>query len=522
MPAIDLGKLQLDYAEMVKAAKAVDGVGASLGNLDKTSKKIDQTTTSTARLTDKLGKLSSFGRDLRQAGSFLGNDTLTAIGGVADGFGDVAQSIDAIVKQKGSLGKVLGGLGAVVGGVGIGSQIYDATIGRIQGTNTGEILDRIGQLIAAGFNVDTLKVQAQQAFIEQQKGVEFGTLQKGIKNIGKSRLDLAQEMGIYTGPRDEAGMKEALRKTEEYLKTAKDALPGEVDYKLQAVVIAAGLREELKRLETERSLKSQTEARAASAVQYMNRAGGIATAFAGMARAGSTFENSKAGAAQKYQNALAFISQEVAQKRLDLAKSYNADTLALDKQYYAQRQELAQQYGIETARAEEDHQRSIQRLTQDHGKRIQKLAESRDALAIEDEVDAYKTERQRAEEDYQVAARRRNEDYANQLAQLDQAHREQEAERRAQYAQQLVDLQKYADDRRTQETIEYGQLLKDIVQAFVDARNAFAAQMQTTNTTNNTANVNQTINAGQGTYMPQAIKQATYEAISEVFTKARQ
>lgn len=501
---IPLGRLQLDYQEMVKAAKAIDEVGTSIDGLGKkVEPSLEKAGKSTGRLTEKLGKLSSFGRNLRQAGGFLGNDTLQQIGNVADGFGDIADSVDAIVKQKGSLGKVVGGLGAVIGGIGLGSQIYDATIGKMQGGNTtGNILDQLGKFAAAGFNqeqlaknmqfeVSMLRVQAQNVAIDAANAVyEFKqALQKNPEAINKATGSIYDALSTLLGP---AG--------------------GQMGkYSAAAASVSA-----------EQAAKAQGEKIAQAIVQYMSRAGGIASAFTNLQSAGKNFEQRKSAAGRTYQNALDFLAKEVSQKRLDYAKQYNADTLELDRQYYQQRSELAQQYGIEAQRAEEDHQRSIKRLTEDHNKRIKKLAESRDALAIEDEVDAYKTERQRQDEDYQIAARRRSEDYANQLAQLERAHQDQEAQRRADYARQLADLQVYAAQRRAQEYAEYSLLLKDIVQAFVDARNAFAAQMQATNNTNNTANVTQNINgtgAGGG-ISPQDVKAATYDAITQAFSMA--
>src|SRR5512139_2591247 len=65
---------------------------------------LDKTTRSSDRLLTRMGKLSSFGRDLRQAGGFLGSDTLMALGSFADGLGDVAQSADAVTSKGSKLG----------------------------------------------------------------------------------------------------------------------------------------------------------------------------------------------------------------------------------------------------------------------------------------------------------------------------------------------------------------------------------------------------------------------------------
>jgi len=463
----------------------------------------DKTTTSTSRLTDRLGKLSGFGRDLRQAGSFLGNDTLVAIGGVADGFGDVAQSIDAIVKQKGGLGSALKMAGVALGGIALGAAAYDATIGKLQGGNTtGNILDQLGKFAGAGFNQEQLannmigeltqmRIQAELIQVNADNAVfDFKTgLQKNPEALNKTIGDLLGGMSGLLGP---AGGQ------------------------------TKRLGEAASAVSVDQATKAQGEKIAQALIDYTKRAGGIAQAFGGLQAASGKFETSKSVADQRYRNALDFIAKETTTKRIALAQQYNADTLAIDKQYYAQRSQLAQSYGIETARAEEDHQRNIRRLTQDHDKRMSKLADSRDALGLEDEMDNFKTEQQRQDEDYQVAARRRSEDYANQLRELEQAHKEQEQERKSQYAQDLIDLQTQAKAKRNAEAVEYGLLLKDIVQAFVDARNAFAAQMQATNTTtnNNSANVTQNFNGVDGGMLGQTVRSETYRAISEVFARA--
>jgi hypothetical protein len=515
---IPLGKLQLDYQEMIKAAKAVDGVGASLGNLGKTTAAIDKAHVSTSRLTDKLGKLSSFGRDLRQAGGFLGSSTLTAIGDVADGFGDISQSIDAIVKQKGGLSSVLKLGAAGIGGAIAGAGIYDATIGKMQGTDTATILKQIGELFRVGFNPETLRIEAQTAYLSAQ------VMEAGKYSYEPSKVEpgLAKELrskGIG-GDLSQAALAKALSDEEKLLQlrlTEGDVVGSTVAMvqdnitKIKAAMKSAGL-------------ESYSDKNAASLLEYTKRAGGIASAFGGLQGASNKYTSSRSFADSTYQQKLALLAKEISTKRIELAQQYNADTLKIDAQYYAQRSELARNYGVEAERAEEDHQRNIARMTKDHDKRMSKLAESRDALGIEDEMSAYQDQRQQADEDYQIQARRRSEDYANQLRELDKAHREQEAERRNAYNQELADLQVYAQNRRNQEAVEYGKLLRDIVQAFVDARNAFAQQIGAGNTTNTnqTANVTQNFNGVDGGLSGQLIKQQTYSILVDVFAKAKQ
>src|SRR5512139_56678 len=111
----------------------------------------DKTTRSSDRLLTRMGKLSSFGRDLRQAGGFLGSDTLMALGNFADGLGDVAQSADAVVKQSGGLAKfakILGGAGLIgLGGLAAGA-LTEA--GRRPGETTQQLLGRTSPFFAGG------------------------------------------------------------------------------------------------------------------------------------------------------------------------------------------------------------------------------------------------------------------------------------------------------------------------------------------------------------------------------------
>jgi hypothetical protein len=496
----------------------------SLGKVyDQTAKAQDKVNASATKLSTKLSKLGSFGRDLRQAGGFLGSDTLMALGNFADGLSDVGQSIDAVDKKGSKLSKLfsVGGGIAAIAGAGLGSKIYDATIGQAQGTNTETILWQIGELIKAGFNVDTLRVQAQQAFLQAQEAEQFGGLQKDLGNIGKSRLD---QLGFYTGPRDEEGMRAALKMAEEYIKTApewKPALPGEkelLNYKLIGEVMAAGLREELQKLESTRAQEANRKANTASWQSAMGRTGNIFSAGQSMLQAGSTFQNRQAGARNVYASALYAIEQETGQKRAEIIKNYSQSLLQLDQDYYAQRQQVAEQYGVETARLEADHQKSIKRMQEDHQGRLKKLVESRDALAVEDEIEAFNKERGRAEEDYAIMMQERQADYAAQLREMEQAHQQQKAERARQYQEQLRDLAVQAQQRRQQEANEYALLLRDILQTFTDARNEWAAQVNNSTNVTNNSNKNANVKIDAQGVNASTIESAVYGALRQAFS----
>lgn len=448
--------------------------------------------------------LSELGRAFDIAGQIFGNENLKKIGEFSRGIGEVTMAYGNLKRTIGELnqsgpGQILAGVGAGVGGALIGSQIYDATIGKLQGTDTATILSQIQQLMAAGFNVDTLKVQAQQAVISAQNAEKFTALQTGLKQIGKSRLDLAQEMGIYTGPRDEAGMRAALKQVEEFLKTApewKPAAPGEkeqINYKLQAQVIAAGLREELQRLDNEAAQKKAVEdKKAADALQKTIVQASLSGTYKTLGTIGQlqgnigSLNDRRAQMASIYSMQLVNIEKEAQQKRIQAATSLSADLASIEKQYYAERQKVAASFGIETSRMEQDHQREMRRMQEDHTGRLRKLAESRDALAIEDENDSYRTQRDRAEEDYQVNAARRNEDFALQLRDMEAAFRDQRDARQAQYRDQLNQINQQAQDQRNVATTQWQAMLQTIVTQTVEAikqLNAAFASLQTTSPT---------------------------------------
>jgi hypothetical protein len=149
-------------------------------------------------------------------------------------------------------------------------------------------------------------------------------------------------------------------------------------------------------------------------------------------------------------------------KRIGIMLSYADQEQSITAQQNADRIKLAQNYGIEIERMEEAHQLNMARMGEDHGRNLRKLADSRDALAIEDEQQTYEINRRRAEEDYQIQARQKSEDYARQLADQNAAAEQQRAVARANEEKQLADLQAsfVKQDARYQET--YAKQLTDL------------------------------------------------------------
>jgi hypothetical protein len=191
----------------------------------------------------------------------------------------------------------------------------------------------------------------------------------------------------------------------------------------------------------------------------------------------------------------------------------------MDSQYYANRLAAAESFGLETQRSEEDHQRQMRQLQMSHDKRMSKLADSRDALGLEDEIDAFESERSQAEDEYSVMQSRRNQDYANQMRDMERAFQTQRQERINAYNQQLIDIAAYNKAQRDLIATQMQAIAKAVMDAFTQAAKDYTAAQNTLNNTSNTANVTQNIN-GQS-MSPEQYKAMTYAAIQDVFGAAR-
>lgn len=205
-------------------------------------------------------------------------------------------------------------------------------------------------------------------------------------------------------------------------------------------------------------------------------------------------------AAVEWSDAVMKLEAETGQKRADIVAQFAADEAQRlsdmrDKQIgiltnYAEaeqqitnqqnqdRLKLAQNYGIETERMEAEHQRSMQRLSEDHGRNLRKLADSRDALAIEDEQETYEINRRRAEEDYQVQAAQKSEDYARQLADQNVAFEQQRQARAKERDKQLADLSEQFAKQDEKYKATYAKQLKDLDKSAEDQRQALWAAEQ--------------------------------------------
>ena len=160
----------------------------------------------------------------------------------------------------------------------------------------------------------------------------------------------------------------------------------------------------------------------------------------------------------------------------------------------------------------------MRRLQDSHAKRLSKLADSRDALAIEDEIDSYESERKLAEDDYQTTQARRQQDFAQQLRDMENAFQQQRQERINAYNQQLQDIAVYNTTQRQL----IAQQMRDIAKAVMDAFTQAARDYTQSNSTNNnstTNNVNMTTNVN-GASDPLMTAQLVHTEVARLFRAA--
>lgn len=462
---------------------------------EKTAKAQDKVNASGSKLEQRLGKLQSFGRNLRQAGGFLGSDTIAALGDVADGFSDIGDSINTAVKEGGKLGKIGAGIGAVLGGITAGASIYDATIGKLQGGNTaGNILGQFGQFAAAGFNQDQLR---------KNMAAELGAIRFQVESAQITANNAVFDFKAGLGKNNP---------------TVND-IAGRTFNAIGGLFNGTGLGLGNRANQFGQAAQDvfQRQQNAQQWQQTFNRLSNLRQQSQNLMQAGNTLRIGTTGAENAYKAALYNIERETGQKRAEIARQYAMSLVDFDKQYYEQRAKVAQDYGVEEQRMEAEHAKQMRRLSEDHQSRLKKLAESRDALAIEDEIESYNKERSRAEEDYQQQAKQRHEDFAMQMAEMEQAHQEQRNERQRAYQEQLRDLQMQANERRKVEYANYQLLLGDLVKAFQDARAQYAASVTNNNTSNTTNNNNANINVSPRYGGERDIAEAVYGAVVQAF-----
>ena len=427
-------KLQAIGADDIAAS--IKDLTSGLDTLSKSEKELvknsEKVASSFSTIRNAGRSLTELGRGFDIFGNLFGNTALKQLGDYSRGIGEITRSFGDLknvakeLSQGGLLGKLTLGAGAALGGAAIGSQIYDATIGKLQGTNTATILDQLKQFAEAGFNIDQLRMNVQNAAIQA--------------DILAAGGDVLSKLAQQTAD--------------------KQAAENKAKYALPFSLLPAS--EQAKSPMIQNMLKYQ-QAQAQLRLSGMGQIGTTIGSLGQLDQQIRSLNAKREGNEIAHGLRMAAIEQDAQQQRAQVAKSYANDLAAMEQAYYANRSKVAAQYGLEVQRAEEDHQRSMRRMQQDHARNLRKLADSRDALAIEDEVENYKIERDRAEEDYQVATARRSQDFAQQLSDMEQAFRDQRDARMQQYRDQIQQINQQAQDRRTVETQQWQLLLQTIV-----------------------------------------------------------
>lgn len=461
---------------------------------------------------DRIGQtMLRLSRDLGGIGRAMNSQFLIGVSGILGGIEDTIGAVSELskaIKKVPALGIGVAG----IAGVGLGSALYDATIGKAQGTSTEKILGQIGELIRVGFNPETLRVEAQVAQVNAMT-LANSKFQYDPRGTGALNKQLAGT-GISVSDGSLGGIRKAVTETEKLLQlrlTEGDQVGSTVAQVSTALEI---LKAALSGLEAENA-----KANGAKYAQQMSAVGD-------KVKAATEYQNKLASAAKAYNASefdqrlkLAQLETEITQKRIAAAQSLTSDLSRMDSQYYANRLAAAESFGIETARAEEDHQRQMRQLQMSHDKRMSKLADSRDALGLEDEIDAFESERSQAEDEYSVMQSRRNQDYANQMRDMERAFQTQRQERINAYNQQLIDIAAYNKSQRDLIAQQMQAIAKAVMDAFTQAARDYTAAQNTLNSTSNTANVTQNINGQSMT--PEQYKAMTYAAIQDVFGAAR-
>ena len=424
-----------------------------------TTEGFDQALSKADRIGQRMSRLS---RDIGGIGRFLNNDFLigvsNALGGIEDMIGAVSELSKAIRNLP-----ALPAAGIIFGGAALAGE----AAGKAYNTATGTV-DTSTFVAAAQKLEDALKkIPAEQAAAAMQ------TFNARMQNATSAQRvagmnALADSLNGVTNAAPAAN--DALLQLATRFKAMQDAANSFTVYNRENDLL-------LKRIE------SGAQQRIGDAYNGINA----------KLEAATTYQERLAQASSKYNAAefdrkiaLGKLDAEISQRRIAAAQSLASDLARLDADYYANRLALAQSYGQEAQRAEEDHQRNMRRLQQDHDKRLRKLADSRDALAIEDEIDNYETERQNAEEDYAVMAARRSQDYANQLRDMQDAFNRQRQERINAYNQQLTDIATYNKTQREYILAQFRDIAAAVLQAFTDAARGYTQSTSSTNTTSNT------------------------------------
>lgn len=437
--------------------------------------------------------------ELGRAGSIFGrllkNEDLTRLGEYTSGAGELVMVLGRlpnIIKeiQAAGLGGVFAAGAAVVGGVVAGANIYDRMIqqggalggqGRADaGTIIKQMLASAGASLAAGITGATLEGANKKAQVYRQTlddtAHSYGLISDATYEASRAQYDAAARFNVQmkafidsidhtaiSAGEAAAGLNvmgdilkgiglpgagAAVARGLEVSPQFKDAAKQYADYQKQLIAIDQKGAQD--RVKIGSDMQKQYDA--------LNQ----------------KFATENAKAYQSFVDANLKAAQQLRDQQMKIVSTGVQEEQKAETQYYQQRAQQAEAFGIEMVRLEQDHQIEIQRMNQDHTIRVRRLAETRDALAIEDENQSYELERRRNEEDYQREVARKNQDFARQLADSEKQFAEQREQRQQERAQQLADLKEQYDEQQKERIQAYDQAKKERAQQYQDEHDKIA------------------------------------------------
>jgi hypothetical protein len=167
----------------------------------KGKKSVDDTTVAITQMGGRAdavtNSLSRTGRALSQlfGSSPIGQlvNTLTDLTNTIDDMGDAATRAGS----KGGIGRMIGDIGGVAGGVFAGAGIYDATIGKLQGTNSGTILAQYASMVSgAATRLFGTAEQANKAFLDTAR--MYGLVESEAAMYNRRLKESISEYGSLT------------------------------------------------------------------------------------------------------------------------------------------------------------------------------------------------------------------------------------------------------------------------------------------------------------------------------------
>jgi hypothetical protein len=451
----------LEFVTSDQASAGLEQIDQRLKNIqadaDKTKKNVGNISESFTPLLRTGRELERAGMGLSRLGDFLGNDQIKKVGELTSGIGGLAMSLGEVqkvlmlIKAGGGIGTAIGIGGAVIGGVAAGAGIYDATIGKQQGTDAGTILKQAFADMSATFTAQAAQLTRNANYTEEYT---------------KALNENAHAQGLITEEQYKAvaaNYDPVIRASQAYNDLAKSVGAAAAAAQMASTNIFGGMAKGVADIVKQQSQRGQPEFQA-GAKEFQNYQQKLRDlekkAIDDRADVVRQGEKEISDITRRYYQDTARAAQQLQKEQMKIVNDGIKQENKEEQAYYRDRAKQAAQFGVEMQRLEEDHQIQMQRMSQDHNIRLRRLADSRDALAIEDEQQNYEVERSRAEQDYQKEVARKNQDLARTLAEQDAAFNEQRQQRQQDRQQQLADLKAGYDEQQAERRQQFNDEIK--------------------------------------------------------------